>query len=102
MSSEWPPPRSVTTDPVLPRYSIVGWLWASWPSAGWTMMSCGSIAPSSGSVTSTSQLTSSPQSTNPPLTGPLNVTVGLVLPTVTGIVVVPSLPSGSVTVRRAV
>ena len=50
----------------------------------------------------TSQEIRSPQSIRPPLTGPSKTTCGRVLPTTTGIVVVPVFPASSVTVRRTV
>ena len=51
--------------------------------------------PSSGSVTATFHERLSPKSKNEPFGGSENCTVGRVLPTVIGTVVVPVLPSGS-------
>ena len=89
------------TVPLVPRCSTVGWVCESWPSAGCMITSLALIVPSSGSVTDTDHGIVSPQSTKPPLTGPVISTAGLVLPTVTGMTVVPSLPAGSATVSRA-
>ena len=100
MSSEWPPPRSVTTEPVGPVCATVGCVCESCPSAGCTMICEGSTAPSA-SVTATSQSTRSPQSMKPPFTGCVKLTCGRELPTVIGTTVVPVFPTGSWTVSRA-
>ncbi len=70
------------------------------------MMTCSSSisspsGESSASVTDTSHVMSSPNSKNEPVGGSPKSTSGRVLPTVIGTVAVPTLPAGSVTVRRA-
>ena len=87
--------------PVKPVSGVVGWACSSCPRAGWMMTSDAETAPSSGSVTATFHERLSPKSKNEPFGGSENCTVGRVLPTVIGTVVVPVWPSGSRTVRRA-
>ncbi|MGB3441419.1 MAG: hypothetical protein WBA97_21930 [Actinophytocola sp.] len=73
----------------------------SWPSADWVTTRAQSIVPSSWSVTVSEYGTVSPKSNMPPCTGPVNRTVGSVLPEVTATLATPVLPVGSVTVSWA-
>ena len=82
---------------------LSGWACASWPRPKVHVTREHTVAvPSSGSVVVTLNGTAWPQSKKPPLGGVAMVTVGATLPTLMTVRVRPSLPSGSVTRRRAV